>query len=85
MSPLRGAVTAVSLVVLSTAAFATPARSAAAAERVDLPTEEDILAVAYGAETLLYGAKGIETLLPGPVEDDELVTVEIGPTACPPR
>jgi hypothetical protein len=60
-----------------------PSGGAAGAERVDLPTERDILAVAYGAETLLYGARGIETMLPGPVEDEEVVTIGVGPDGAP--
>lgn len=79
----RRAVTAALWVILSTSAILLPATAAAAAKPVDLPTEEDILAVAYGAETLLFGPKGIETLLPGAVEDDELVTVEVAPDGVP--
>jgi hypothetical protein len=56
---------------------------ASAARRVDLPTEQDILAVAVGAETILFGPKGIETLLPGPVEDEEVVTVGVGAGGVP--
>jgi hypothetical protein len=53
------------------------------AERIALPTEEDIFGLTVGAETILYGPKGIETLLPGPVEDEEVVSVAVGPDGLP--
>jgi hypothetical protein len=60
--------------------FPGPAR---AAQSVPLPTEADLVSFAPGAETILYGRKGIETLLPGPVDDDEVVTVAFTPDGTP--
>jgi hypothetical protein len=56
---------------------------AGAAQQVALPTGADVLPVAPGEETILYGNKGIETLLPGTVDDAERVSVEIAPDGTP--
>src|SRR6266496_6216393 len=42
---------------------------------VRLPTEADALAYAPNSETILFGALGVETRLPGPVDDREQVSV----------
>jgi hypothetical protein len=47
--------------------------------QVALPTEVDALAFAPNAETILFGPLGIETRLPGPVDDAEQVSVTLGP------
>jgi hypothetical protein len=49
--------------------------SAAAPSTVKLPTEFDALAFAPSSQTILFGQLGIETRLPGPVEDREQVLV----------
>jgi hypothetical protein len=54
-----------------------------AAQRIALPTEADIVAIAPGEETILFGNKGIETLLPGPVDDTEKVHVGVAPDGTP--
>jgi hypothetical protein len=53
--------------------------------RIHLPTETDAVALAPNAETLLYGALGIETKLPGPAADAESITVDLGLDGAPDR
>jgi hypothetical protein len=53
--------------------------------RIHLPTEADAVALAPNAETLLYGALGIETKLPGPAADSESITVDLGLDGRPDR
>lgn len=72
-----------SLALLTCGALLWPALPARAATRVKLPTEADVIAFAPGAETILYGPRGIETLLPGPVDDDEVVRVAFAPDGTP--
>lgn len=83
MRAIRGAAVLAVCVTISTVVWPVTPAEAARGDRVELPTEEDILAVALGAETILFGPKGIETLLPGPVEDEEVVTVGVGPDGQP--
>lgn len=82
---MQGIRRAMLIAVLATISAAWPASGAVAARaaRVELPTEEDILAVALGAETIIFGPRGVETLLPGPVDDEEVVTVAVGPDGVP--
>lgn len=47
-------------------------------DEVHLPTEADAIAVAIGAESIFFGPQGVETLLPGPVTDEEEVRVGLG-------
>lgn len=65
------------IVAAAVMAAATPAP---AGERpsIHLPTEGDAVAVALGAESIFFGAKGVETILPGPVSDEERVVVGLG-------
>jgi hypothetical protein len=49
--------------------------AAAAPSTAKLPTEFDALAFAPNSQTILFGQGGIETRLPGPVEDREQVVV----------
>lgn len=67
-----------SLAAVSVLGVALPAP---AGERpsVHLPTEADAVAVALGAETIFFGPEGVETVLPGPVDDRERVVVGLAP------
>lgn len=47
--------------------------------RLRLPTPQDGVAFAAGAETIFFGSRGVETVLPGPVRDEERVEVSFGP------
>ncbi|MEA2497852.1 MAG: hypothetical protein QOH26_257 [Actinomycetota bacterium] len=55
----------------------------AAPEKVSLPIEADASTLAPLSETLLYGEEGIETQLPGPAEDEERITMSLGPDGVP--
>jgi hypothetical protein len=57
--------------------------SSAAPGRVKLPTEADASTLAPLSETILYGEEGIETLLPGPSEDVEEITMSLGADGVP--
>lgn len=57
--------------------------SAGAAQKIPLPTEADVIPIAPGEESILFGNKGIETLLPGPVDDRERVDVGVSPDGAP--
>ncbi len=61
------------------------ARIAGAADPGTLrfPTEADAVAYAAGAETILFGPGGVETRLPGPVDDQEDVRVDLGLDGAP--
>jgi hypothetical protein len=61
------------------------ARFAGAADPGTLrfPTEADAVAYAAGAETILFGPGGVETRLPGPVDDQEAVRVDLGMDGAP--
>ncbi|MEA2460570.1 MAG: hypothetical protein QOH90_747 [Actinomycetota bacterium] len=72
--------TRLGLVALSCGALAVSVLAAPAVARSDLhlPTREDASTYAPGAETILYGANGIETQIPGRAEDRERVTISLG-------
>jgi hypothetical protein len=55
---------------------------AADAARVHLPTALDGLAYAPNAETILFGQAGIETQLPGAVQDTEDIGIDLGTTGA---
>lgn len=62
-----------------------PALAGAASRRAPLPTEADVIPIAPGEETILFGDKAIETLLPGDgrVDDREVVSVAVAPDGTP--
>ena len=79
---VRAGVLAATLSAAIVAGVASPA-GAAPAQRIPLPVEADVIPIAPGEETILYGNKGIESVLPGPVDDAERVTVAIAPDGTP--
>lgn len=56
---------------------ALPLAASGASDRVRLPTVADALPFAPGTETILNGAQGVETRLPGHVTDREQVLVDL--------
>jgi len=59
-------------------AFLPAPAAAQQVSEVHLPTEADAIAVAVGAESIFFGPQGVETVLPGPVTDEEEVRVGLG-------
>jgi len=51
---------------------------ASGVEELRLPTPRDAVAIAVGAETIFFGPRGVETILPGAVADEERVEVGVG-------
>jgi hypothetical protein len=60
-----------------------PMAGAADPGTLRFPTEADAVAYAAGAETILFGPGGVETRLPGPVDDHEDVRVDLGIDGAP--
>ena len=75
---LSAAACAMAVLVPGTAAGAAPTT-------VKLPTELDALAFAPNAETILFGQLGVETKLPGRVDDREEVVVDLATDGSPAR
>jgi hypothetical protein len=50
---------------------------------IPLPTKADGIAFAPDSQTLLFGSGGIETKVPGPVVDDEEITVGLDTAGAP--
>jgi hypothetical protein len=77
---------AFALTVIVALALAVPTAAAGStAVTVKLPTEADGAAYAPGEQGILFGQKGVETRLPGPVTDAETVTVGLGLDGTPNR
>src|SRR3954465_7521946 len=55
------------------------AATASGAERVHLPSAEDLIKKQVAAEQLLRGGRGPERTLPGHADDDEAIDVAIDP------
>jgi hypothetical protein len=77
MTPRRGARFLLPLALCAWAVLLPGSTADGAAGTVELPTEIDALAFAPNSETILFGQLGIETRLPGPVDDEEQVVVSL--------
>jgi hypothetical protein len=62
---------------------AQPAAIGQNSEEIPLPTRADGLAFAPFSQTILYGTTGIETKVPGPVDDQEVITVGLDTSGAP--